>query len=556
MKQQVSIMVAHHLAGARISRVVIVMIVLGCVSVALAQEPSTRTRVSHNTLPALAQAQMLGPASRDQQLHLAITLNVSNPGALKDLIERLYDPASPEYRRFLTPAQFADRFAPSRDQYDAVIRFLEQSGLRVTATYRNRLMVEVRASVAQVESAFALRVNYYAGLGKNFFANDRDPELPTSIASLIASVSGMENYLTLRSHARQGSRILRRRSPGAPTGYSPQEIAAAYDFTSVYRSGIRGAGQTLAIATAGGFNSDDVAAFWRYFGIRAPSYLTIAIGGSTESPNVETTIDLERSGAMANLATIMVYEAVNPQINIFESVYNRIVTDNIASVVTTSWGLCEPGMPSSYRNADSAIFAEAAVQGQAWFAASGDGGAYDCGTGALAVDYPASDPNVAAAGGTTLNFTPGKGYQIEQAWSAGGGGLSGVFAQPSYQQGPGVTNSYSNGLRQLADIAFNSDPDTGYSVYYNGSWSQWGGTSFAAPHWAAIFALANAAHGSRLGAAGPTLYGLANNNPPQTHPAFHDITSGDNGHYDALSYWDFPTGWGTPMVGNLILDLK
>jgi len=555
MKEEASIFVACHLAGARSWTLFIVMIVAGCVSGALAQEPS-RVRLVHNTLPALAQAQVTGAASRDRQLQLAITLSVSSPAALKELIDRLYDPTSPEYRHFLTPTQFADRFAPSRDQYDAVIGFLERSGLRITATYRNRLMIEAHASVSQVESAFGVRINNYARPGKNFFANDRDPELPASIAPLIASVSGMENYLTMRSHARAGSRIVKRRRAATPTGYSPQQIEAAYDFTSVYRRGIRGAGQTIAIATAGGFDSGDVAAFWQYYGIGAPSYSTIAVGGSTSSINVESTIDIERSGAMANRATILVYEAVNPQINLFESTYNRIVSDNVASVVTTSWGLCEPEMPSSYRTADSAIFAEAAVQGQAWFAASGDGGANDCGTGALAVDYPAADPNVVAAGGTTFHFTPGRGYQTEQAWSGGGGGLSGAFAQPSYQQGSGVTNAYSNGMRQLADIAFNSDPDTGYSVYYDGSWSQWGGTSFAAPHWAAIFALANAAHGSRLGAAGPTLYGLANNILAQTYPAFHDVTSGTNGYYDALSYWDFPTGWGTPMVGNLVLDLK
>lgn len=536
--------------------VAMLMIGFGGFSAAAAQDAPARVRVSHNTLPALAEAQTLGAAPREQQINLAVGLNSSNRAALDSLIEQIYDPESPQYRHFLTPAQFADQFGPSQNDYAAVVHFLKQSGLQVTATYNNRLLIQARASVARVEGAFGVKINNYSRANKRFFANDRDPELPASIAPLVASVTGMENYLTLKSHVRPGLRISRRKGAGGPPGYSPRQIAAAYDFTSAYRNGARGAGQTIAIATAYGFNSQDVSAFWRYYGIPAPAYSTIAVGGSIGYINVETTLDLERSGAMAYDATVLVYAAANPQITTFESVYNKIVSDNRASVVTTSWGLCEQEMPSAYRAVDSLIFAEAAAQGQAWFAASGDSGAYDCGTSALAIDYPASDPHVGAAGGTTLNLTASGAYSSESAWSGAGGGLSVAFVLPAYQHGPGVTNAYSNGARQMADIAFDSDPSTGYSVYYSGSWSEWGGTSFAAPHWAAIFALANSAHGSRLGAAGPVLYGLANNNPWQTYPAFRDITTGDNGHYPALSYWDFPTGWGSPQVWNLVLDLK
>ncbi|MGD0075962.1 MAG: S53 family peptidase, partial [Candidatus Binataceae bacterium] len=365
-----------------------------------------------------------------------------------------------------------------------------------------------------------------------------------------------ENYLTLKSHVRPGPRISRRGWNNGPYGYSPQQIATAYDFATAYHNGVSGAGQTIAIATAYGFSSADVAAFWRRYHVHAPAYSAVAVGGVSGYIDIETTLDLERAGAMADGARVLVYEAVTPTLSTFESVYNKIVSDNIASVVTTSWGLCEQSMPGAYRSLDSIIFAAAASQGQTWFAASGDNGAYDCGTSALAVDYPASDPNVGATGGTTLSLKAGDAYSNESAWSGSGGGLSVVFAEPSYQRGAGVTNSYSNGARQVADVALDGDPETGYSVYFNGTWSEWGGTSFAAPQWAAIFALANSARGARLGAAGHVLYGLANNNPPQTYPAFHDVTTGDNGHYPALSYWDFPTGWGSPIVWNLIRDLK
>jgi kumamolisin len=105
-------------------------------------------------------------------------------------------------------------------------------------------------------------------------------------------------------------------------------------------------------------------------------------------------------------------------------------------------------------------------------------------------------------------------------------------------------------------VAFNADPNTGYSVYYNRSWWEYGGTSFGAPQWAAIFALVNQARGGRVGTGGPSLYGLANNSPAQTYPAFRDTSTGNNGYYPSVTFWDYPTGWGSPDVWNLVRDLQ
>jgi kumamolisin len=136
-----------------------------------------------------------------------------------------------------------------------------------------------------------------------------------------------------------------------------------------------------------------------------------------------------------------------------------------------------------------------------------------------------------------------------------GGGLSGIFTQPWFATGPGLSNPTSNGNRQVADVALNSDPATGYPIYFNGSWSEYGGTSFAAPQWAAIFALVNGARGAAIGAAGPNLYALANRTLAQSSPAFNDITIGLNGYYHAGADWDYVTGWGSPQVWNLVQDL-
>jgi kumamolisin len=504
-------------------------------------------------LPILRRAGFAGEVSKAQRLNLAVSLKIADPAALNRRIEQLYDPASPRYHHFLTPAQFADEFGPTQNDYDAVIRFLNDSGLQVTATYPNRMLIDVRGDVAQVEQIFGVRINNYADGSQSFFANDRDPELPASIAPLIESVRGMENYLELRRRIRL--RPSARNFSRVPPGYSPQQIAAAYNFNSAYGNGITGRGQTVAIATAYGFSSTDVANFWKYYRIRAPKYSTVAVGGKTRYIDFETTLDLEWAGAMANGANFIVYQAATPLLSTFSSVYNKIVSDNKAAVVSTSWGLCEPEMPDAFIAANSAIFAEAAVQGQTWFAASGDNGSNDCGTATLAADYPSSDPNVVAVGGTTLSLTASGTVLNEIAWMDGGGGLSVLFDQPTYQTGLGVLNAYSNGMRQTADVAFNADPATGYPIYFNRSWWQFGGTSFAAPQWAAIFALVNHAHGGRIGAGGPAIYGLANN-AEQLYPAFRDTSAGNNGYYSSVSFWDYPTGWGSPDVWNLVRDLQ
>ena len=535
--------------------VAVAVFVFGCkASEADSQDVHARVAIHHHTLSALHRSKFVGEASRKQELDLSVALKIADPAAFNQRIEQFYDPASPLYLQFLTPVQFADAFGPSQGNYDTVVDFLRDSGLQVTTIYPNRLLIDVRGSVAQVEDVFGVKINNYTKDNVAFFANDRDPVLPAPIASVVASIRGMENYLELHRHIRLHSSA--RHLSRTPPGYSPQQIATAYDFNSSYTNGITGRGQTVAIATAYGFSGSDVSSFWSYYGIRAPKVSTVAVGGSTRFIDVETTLDLERAGAMANGATFVVYEAASPLLSTFESVYNKIVADNKASVVTTSWGLCEQQMPSAYLTADSYIFAEAAAQGQAWFAASGDDGSNDCGNSTLAADYPSSDPNVGAVGGTSLSLDSSGAILSETAWSGSGGGLSVVFKQPSYQTGFGVDNSYSNGMRQTSDVAFNADPSTGYSVYYRRSWWEYGGTSFGAPQWAAIFALVNQAHGSRIGMAGPTLYGLANNNPPQTNLAFHDTSVGNNGYYSSASSWDYPTGWGSPDVWNIMRDLQ
>ena len=276
------------------------------------------------------------------------------------------------------------------------------------------------------------------------------------------------------------------------------------------------------------------------------------------------TLDIEMVLAVAQgLEKIIVYEGPNDSSNNgLLSIYQKIADDNTAKQISTSWGSPERDIGKVALNADNQIFMQMAAQGQTLFAASGDNGAYDTPAGhSLNVDDPASNPYVVGVGGTSLILDVSQNYSSESVWNdglasraAGGGGVSVVWPIPSYQIGvPGIASSR---FRNVPDVALNSDPDTGYSVYYDGQWQEDGGTSAAAPLWAAYLALVNeqrvldgkAVMGHML----PRLYALEATSSYLDD--FHDITQGNNFHYRAGPGYDNATGLGT-INSNLFNDL-
>ena len=196
---------------------------------------------------------------------------------------------------------------------------------------------------------------------------------------------------------------------------------------------------------------------------------------------------------------------------------------------------------------DSHFTTPSGHNGVTFVAASGDSGSPGC--------YPAYSPNVLAVGGTTLTVS-GNNYVNEAGWSGSGGGQSSYESEPPYQN-----SVQSSGSRQIPDVSFDADPESGVAVYdsydYGTStpWAQIGGTSLATPCWAGLIAIANqlrASHGvaSLDGPSGtlPALYDL-----PATD--FNDITSGSNGGYSAGPGYDMVTGIGSPIANKLVPDL-
>jgi subtilisin-like proprotein convertase family protein len=341
-----------------------------------------------------------------------------------------------------------------------------------------------------------------------------------------------------------------------PTGYGPNQIAQAYGYNQILFSGAivgTGAGQTIAIVDAYDTPTilHDLQAFDAFYGIPdPPSFLRLAQDGSTNYPTVdpagpggnnwevETALDVEWAHSLAPQANIVLIEAKSNGLDL------RTATDFArnypgVSVVSMSFGGAE-SFPD-----DSLYTTPAGHTPVTFIASTGDSGAPG--------EYPAFSPNVLAVGGTTLTLNASNNISGETGWAGSGGGISTQQPAPAYQAGI-VTQSTV--FRTIPDVAFDANPSTGaaiYDSYNNGTtnpWTKIGGTSFSAPSWAALIAIAD--QGRTLaglptldGRSGtlPALYGLPSSD-------FHDITSGNNGNAAGAGY-DLVTGRGSP-IANLI----
>jgi kumamolisin len=363
-------------------------------------------------------------------------------------------------------------------------------------------------------------------------------------------------------------------------------MATAYDWPDITSANSTAAsGVTIAVATAFTYRAQDIQKFWTTYSLPGHSLTNVAIDGVTRELNVETTLDIERSSSMSPGSAIVVYEAVNPGFITFDDEFSRIADDDSVDVVTTSWGSAEddstaPSLASIVAEHES--FQQMTAEGMTIMAAAGDDGSADRASGTDNADFPASDPYVIAAGGTTLSLNTDNTIDTEIAWTGAGGADSKLFAEPDYQLNATVSTFTGNAAcdanhtgdfpddggivgdgcsgtgadsRQSSDMSMDANPGTGMSLYYNGRWLEFGGTSFVAPELAGLFANATAQYRTALAAAsepnpsarlgsGPELiYCVANADYGDT---FHDITSGSNGMFSAVSGWDHPTGWGTP----------
>jgi subtilase family serine protease len=383
-------------------------------------------------------------------------------------------------------------------------------------------------------------------------------------------------------------------SPDGPRCYSPQQIQTAYNVTPLLGQGLNGRGQTIVIiaATTNPYIQQDLAIFDKTFALPDPSFQVIAPYGAApfdfnDDYDVgwasEISLDVEMSHAMAPGAKI-VLAVMPPDDNGWNEILRYVVEHNLGDVISESIAEPESCLGAKMLAEQHLIYLGATLRHMSLVAASGDDGAANAtcdGAGLLkAASYPAADPLVLAVGGTNLNADAAGHYAGERAWAdpysdcwpadqfgCSGGGYSSVFARPFYQAG--VAHIQGN-YRALPDVAFDAGFDGGVlfhsgvalQVYFGldpndpTNFFVAAGTSFGAPQWAGLTAIADQAAGHRLGWLNPAIYRLAAN-PKLYAAAFHDVTAGNNNYadltgYPAQSRWDAVTGWGTPNAAVLL----
>lgn len=542
-------------------------------------------------------SQLLGQTDPATPLAVMIGLQLRHQAELQSYVDALSRPHSVTGRHYLTLAQVLTAFGPLPSSEQAVMTYMQSMGFAITTTFKHRLLVSFQGNVGQAEQAFHLQINNYrARDGSLFFAPATDPSVPAQLAGLIESISGLDNTThfthppvlspgkTSSSATAHTTTCIQQNS--SSNFFTPKEITGAYDLTGLYNLGYRGEGQTIGLFELDDYSSSDIKVYTSCFdGNSVPISRILVNGGTGHAPGagaIEVELDMENVlSAAPRLASLRVYEAKNTAAGVLAE-WGQIISDGVP-VVSTSWGVCELQISQSFAEQENALFMIAAAQGQSVFAASGDNGSSACLNGQVNVDDPASQPYITGVGGTYLEFGANYQYGSEVVWNDGyyngsarasGGGISMYWTMPSWQHAVGVPDANSSAspcaantgntgqyCREVPDVSLHARPLPGYIVYCTvGSacqgltWIAVGGTSAAAPMWAAMIALANekSLHdgGFNLGFINPLLYQLAQTEGTNTSYTldFHDIGVGQN---DAPGTKQYSSGFGYDMASGL-----
>ncbi|MGW3227444.1 protease pro-enzyme activation domain-containing protein [Kitasatospora sp. NPDC001095] len=533
------------------------------VSTAQAATPNATPRVAlPNTVnPAVAHSEKKGDVPAAQQIAVSVSLKLRDADGLDRFLTAVATPGTPEYGHYLTPEQFTARFGPTQAAVDQVRTYLAQQGLTVTDVSANRQVVNAHGTAAQVSQAFGTHESSYLDpqLQRAFFANDAAASIPSDLAAVVQGVSGLDNHAVRKNRLATPKAVTPNTASATPSGMAPAQYTGAYNLN---KTGADGTGTTVALWEFDGYQSSNLTTYDSQYGLSGPAVSTVSVDGANydSAPGQgqgEVELDSEIVRGAAPKATQLVYEAPNSDQGEIDMA-NKIVTDNRVSVISISWGSCEPDTTASSMTAVDNAFKQAAAQGISIFSASGDDGSRDCtrstsGSSVKAVDFPASSPHQTGVGGTNLKVSSGNAYSSESAWSTAGGGVSTVFAKPSWQTGTGVSGT----MRTVPDVSSNADPASGFAIYTAGAWQVYGGTSAAAPLWSGYAAQFNqkakAVGQPVLGEASPRLYSVANSSGYGS--TFHDVTTGANQDFSAKAGYDQVTGWGSPVADALTTAL-
>jgi kumamolisin len=486
---------------------------------------------------AIRQAEHLGPAGDATNVDLSLALKSRDPQALARLVAS---------GQTVTPEQYAARFGPDPARVQAALNTLTAAGIDATWTPGSSL-IAASGPAPTVAVFFAIDIeNYRLASGFTFYASLDNPRLPPSVAAVVSSVTGLDDFRHARTYAVR------------PGGLTPTDVVTFYNLKPLRDAGLDGSGMTIVLPEIDDLpNLSDLNKFATKFGL--PPYdplVTIkrdSSWGTPMKPQGEAVLDLEIIHEVAPAAKMVVYLSA-PDFSHADRAFDQMVSDHLGSIISESLGACEADTPQGHRDLYASIQDRSVAQGMSHFIASGDNGAYTCGIDQPpAASFPSTLPNVTAVGGTTVFESVQGVYFKEAAWGMSidetgtGGGASQFYAVPDYQKI--VSLAAGHGHRQVPDVAANADPTTGFHIIFNGQEGEAGGTSAAAPLWAATVALIDQDLKRKslreTGFANPAIYWMGENQAKFTASPFHDVKFGNNLAFDATPGWDFATGWGS-----------
>ena len=373
---------------------------------------------------------------------------------------------------------------------------------------------------------------------------------------------------------------------------TPRSLRVAYGVESLIQRGYTGKGQTVVDIVSFGSPTlqQDMDTFDQQFGLPPITIQVISpIGTKPFDPNnkdmngwaAETELDVQIIHAIAPGANIVVLTSPVSEtegtigLPEFLQLEQYAINHHLGSIISQSWGASEVTLKDSAGQQEiqkwDAFFKQATTQqGITFFGSSGDNGATDYTdlnatilSTTPTTSFPTDEPWVTSTGGTSLQRLENGTSFSEVAWNGSGGGFSSFFPTPSFEQSlPSSVQQLLNQRRGVPDVSADANPNTGLAFFFEGGWQLTGGTSAAAPLWAAITAIANQVAGHPLGYLNPSLYKLAASSTYTRD--FRDITAGNNSAnaqgtdvpgYNATQGWDPITGLGSPDAEHLIPDL-
>jgi len=463
-------------------------------------------------------------------------------------------------RAHVSREKFAASCRASQDNIGKIVKFAKDNSLEIIEVNPARRSIILSGLASQFCEIFQVELKRFKHPSRNGIFRGRSGPLflPESLSSAVLAILGLDDRPQAGTHFR-----LLRPSLKVISSYTPPQLARIYDFPP----GLDGSGECIGIIELGGGETQsDLSTYFQKLGLTPPKVTIVSVDhganaptGDPNGPDGEVMLDIEVAGSVAPGVTIAMYFAPNTDRGFVDALTTAINdSQNKPSVISISWGSPENSWTSQAIQSLNQALQDAATLGVTVCCASGDGGSSDGATDGLAhVDFPASSPYAIGCGGTRILPTS-NGRVTESVWNdepqggATGGGVSDLFALPSWQDSSKVPPSANPGGRigrGVPDICADADPATGYAIRVDGKDTVFGGTSAVAPLWSGLIALLNQKLGRSLGYINPLLYeklsspGLGD---------FHDVTAGNNGAYSAAAGWDPCTGLGSPDGAKLM----